>query len=125
MESTAEWSRMAALVVACQRGVELHGIHCRVEHDGGSCHGLSERGGATWNSLQRVDQGSGPHHGLPGSSNLSAEARLGCLMEWNGSLSHRFRRSSDVFEVVTGLLLLGALSTDRTFPAAISDSPEY
>ena len=69
VELVAE-SGVVSVVGTCQRVVKLHGIRCRVEQDGGSCRGLSERGGAAWNPLQRVEQGSGPRHGLPGSSDL-------------------------------------------------------
>ena len=56
-----------------------------------------------------MEQGSGPHRVLPESSDLSAEARLGCLMERNGSLSRRSRRSSDVFEVADESTIVGGL----------------
>ena len=108
VELVAE-SGVVSIVGTCQRVVEPHGIHCRVEQDGGSCRGLSERGGAVWNLLQRVEQGSDPHHGLLGSSDLSAEARLGCLGERNSSLSHRSRRSSDIFEVADEPTVVGSL----------------
>ena len=71
--------------------------------------GLPESGGAIWNPLQRVEQGSGPRCGLPESSDLSAEARLGCLMDQNGSPSHRIRRSSDVSEVADESTMVGGL----------------
>ena len=54
-----------------------------------------------------MEQGRGPHRGLPESSDLSAEARLGYLMERNGSLSRRSRRSSDVFEVADESTVVG------------------
>ena len=43
------------------------------------------------------------------SSDLSTEARLGCLMERNGSLFCRSRRSSDVFEVADESTVVGGL----------------
>ena len=108
VELVAE-SGVVSVVGTCQRVVEPHGIRCRVEQDGGSYRGLSERGGAAWNPLQRVEQGSGPHHGLPGSLDLSAEARLGGLRGRNGSLSHRSRKSSDIFEVADEPTMVGGL----------------
>ena len=63
------------------RGVcygEWTGIHYR---------DLPESGGAMWNLLQRVEWGSGHCRDLPKSSGLTAEARLGCLTERNGSLA--------------------------------------
>ena len=46
---------------------------------------------------------------LPGSLDRMVEARLGCLMEQNSSLSQRSKRSSDVFEVVDRLIVVGCL----------------
>ena len=39
---------------------------------------------------------------LSGSSGQMAEARLGCLVERNSSLSQQSKSSSDVFEVADG-----------------------
>ena len=44
------------------------------EWSDGRCRDLPESSGAAWNPLQRVEQGSGPRRGLPGSSDLSDEA---------------------------------------------------
>ena len=70
---------------------------------------MLESDGAMWNLLQRVELGSGHYRDLPESSGLSAEARLGCLMEWNGSLSQQSRRSSDIFEVADESTVVGCL----------------
>ena len=55
-----------------------------MEQSSGLRRGLLESGGAAWNPLQGVKQGSGLRRGLPESSDLSAGARLGHLMEQNG-----------------------------------------
>ena len=53
---------------------------------------------------------SGVHYrDLSESLDLSAGAWLRCLMEQNGSLSHRSKRSSDVFEVADGSIVVGCL----------------
>ena len=78
-----------------------HGV-CYGEWSGIHYCDLPESGGATWNLLQRVEWGSGHYRDLLESSDPSAEVRLGCLMEWNGSLSHQPRRSLDIFEVADG-----------------------
>ena len=46
---------------------------------------------------------------LPESSDLTAEAQLRRLMERNGSLSHRSRRSSDVSEAADKSTIVGCL----------------
>ena len=93
--------------------LEPRGV-CYGEWNGVRCRDLPESGGATQNPLQRVEQDSSPRRGLPESSDLSAEARLGCLMERNSSLSHRSRRSSDIFEVAMSILLSEALGAEAT-----------
>ena len=85
-------------VVASVGRSEPRGV-CYGEWSGVRCCDLPESGGATWNLLQRVEWGSGHCRDLPESSSLTDEARLGCLMERNGSLSLQSKRSSDVSEV--------------------------
>ena len=84
----------------------------RVEQEGDSCRDLSVSGGAAWNPLQRVEQDGGSYRGLSESLDPSAEARLGCLMEQNGSLHRRSRRGSDVPRSLTNLLLSDASGAD-------------
>ena len=61
------------------------------------------------NPSQRVEQDSGYCRDLPESSGLTAEARLGHLMEWNGSLSQQSKSGSDVFEVADESTIFGCL----------------
>ena len=77
-------SGVVSVVVTCQRVVESRGICYR-----------------EWSGVHYRD--------LPENSDLTAEARLGCLMEQNGSLSHQSRRSSNVFEVADGSTVVGCL----------------
>ena len=42
--------------------------------------------GSRGDPLQKVEQNRGHHRGLPESSGLSAEARLGHLKEWGSSV---------------------------------------
>ena len=56
-----------------------------------------------------MEWGSDHCHDLSESSDLMAEARLGHLMEWNGSLSLQSKRSSDVSEVADGSTVVGCL----------------
>ena len=70
---------------------------------------MLESDGAMWNLLQRVELGSGHYRDLPESSGLTVEARLGRLMEWNGSLSLQSKRSSNIFEVADGSIIIGCL----------------
>ena len=79
------------------------------EWRGVRCRDLPESSGATRNSLQRVEQGSGHCRDLLESSDLSARARLGPLMEWNGSLFRRSGRSSDVSEAADESTIVGYL----------------
>ena len=46
---------------------------------------------------------------LSGSSDRTAEAWLGRLVEQNSSLSQQFKKSLDVFEVAGGLTIVGCL----------------
>ena len=85
-------SGVVSVVVTCQGVVEPE------EWSGVRCRNVPESSGAKRNPLQRVEQSSGQCHDLPESLDLSAGARLGHLMERDGSLSHRSGRSSDVFE---------------------------
>ena len=96
-------SRVVSIVVTCQRVVEPR------EWSDVCCCDLSESSGAIRNLLQKVEQGSGHYHDLPESLDLSARARLGHLMERNGSLSRRSRRSSDIFEVTDESTIVGCL----------------
>ena len=80
-----------------------------VEQEGGSYRDLSESGGAAWNPLQGVEQESGSCRDLSESSDPSAGARLGHLMERNGSLSRRSGRSSDVSEAANESTVVGYL----------------
>ena len=93
-------------VVASVGRSEPRGV-CYREWSGVHYRGLPESGGATWNPLQRVEWGNGHYRDLLESSDLTAEARLESLMEWNGSLSQQSERSSDVFEVANGLTVVG------------------
>ena len=77
------------------------------ESSGVCCHDLPESSGAMQNPLQRVEQGSGHCRDLPESLDLSAEARSGHLTEWNGSLSRRSGRSSDIFEAADESTVIG------------------
>ena len=56
-----------------------------------------------------MEQDSDYCRDLPESSGLTAEARLGCLMERNGSLSLQSKRGSDVFEVADESTIVGCL----------------
>ena len=56
-----------------------------------------------------MEWGSGHCHDLPESSDLTVEARLGRLMEQNGSLSLQSKRSSDVSEVADESIVVGCL----------------
>ena len=82
---------------------------CYGEWSGVRCRDLPERGGATWNLSQRVEWGSGHYHDLPKSLSLTAEARLGRLMERNGFLSLQSKKSSDVFEIADESTVVGCL----------------
>ena len=62
-----------------------------------------------WNPLQGVEQSSGHCRDSPESSGLMAEAWLGRLMEWNGSLSQQSRGSLNVFEVADASIIVGCL----------------
>ena len=59
-----------------------------------------------------MEQEGGSCCDLLESLDPSAEARLGCLMEQNGSLHHRSRRGSDVSRLLTNLLLSDASDAD-------------
>ena len=107
MEFVTE-SGVVSVVATCQRVVGPRGV-CYREWSGVRCRDLPESGGATWNLLQRVEWGSGHCRDLPESSGLTAEARLGRLMERNGSLSQQSRRSSDVSEVADESTIVGCL----------------
>ena len=85
---------------------------CCGEWSGVRCRDLPESGGAAWNPLQRVEQDGGSCRDLSESLDPSAEARLGCLMEQNGSLHYRSRRGSDVSRSLTNLLLSDASGAD-------------
>ena len=83
------------------RGVcygEWSGVCCRDLPESSGGRDLPESSGAMQNLLQRVEQGGGYCRDLSESSDLSAGARLGCLMERDGSLYCQSRRSSDIFE---------------------------
>ena len=54
---------------------------CCGEWSGVCYQDLPESGGAAWNPLQRVEQDGGPCRDLSESSDPSAGARLGHLME--------------------------------------------
>ena len=56
-----------------------------------------------------MEWGSGLYRGPPESSGLTVEARLGRLMERNGSLSQPSGRSSDIFEVADESTVVGCL----------------
>ena len=61
-----------------------------------------------------MEQGSGHFRDLPESLDLLAGARLGHLMEWNGSLSCRSGRSSDVSKAADESTVVGFLRRDTT-----------
>ena len=107
MEFVTE-SGVVSVVVTCQGVVGPYKI-CYREWSGIRCRDLPENGGATWSLLRRVEWGSVHCRDLLESLGLTAEARLGRLMERNGFLSQQSKRSSDVFEVVGGLTIVGCL----------------
>ena len=56
-----------------------------------------------------MEWGSGHYRDLLESSGLTVEARLGHLMERNGSLSLQSKRGSDIFEVADESTIVGCL----------------
>ena len=63
-------------------------------------------------TCQRVEWGSGHCRDLPESSDLTVEARLGRLMEQNGSLSLQSKRRSDVSEVADESTIIETLGAN-------------
>ena len=47
-------------------------------------------------------------HDLSESSGRTVQARFGCLVEWNSSLSQQSKKSSDVSKVADGLTVVGS-----------------
>ena len=77
-------SGVVSIIVTCQRVVGPCGI-CYKEWSGVCCRDLPESLGWT------------------------AEARLGCLREWTGSLSQQSKRGSDVSEVADESIVIECL----------------
>ena len=77
-------SGVVSVVATCQRVVRPRGIYYR-----------------EWSDVRCRD--------LPESSGWTAEARLGCLVEQNGSLSQQSKRNSDVSEVADESTVVGCL----------------